>query len=429
MKSINTNRTIFEKILLRKPFNCNAWLFYLYIELNNGYFNHAKKILLRAIFCLKNRIHFVQKLDFFYTIVFSKVLTLNSFDNLSNLDFYNKFFSKNLNLFLMMGKINQIIYFLKNRYKYNLNSKKILKLFDLETKMGKIENSIFLFESFYVNNKYSVSLQLFNNLCNRVIDLLNRKRKLVITKNSLFIFNKIKNKFYIAQLNYNILKKWRLNYIKQLDYIVNKFFFIKKPISTILKINRLHLDYFKKKHRFSILKYTKKNLRKNFQPSCYFELVKNSLFITFSNMEDDIRSNPKLSSLVFIIKIIIKDQFHMIKKFKIKEIYKNFFFLKHTKFYINNLFWSNQVTIKKLFIYLFFTFFDQRLYSFCYIFFNIRILFYLKKKLFNNKKKLLPIIHKFLNLKFWIKKKIIKIFLFKNFFYFVSFCNFFSINY
>nr|UXY88303.1 hypothetical protein Cry52Nrm2_p112 [Cryptomonas curvata] len=396
MKTIKTNRTIFEKILLKKPFNCNTWLFYLYIEINNRYFNYAKKILRRAMFCLKNRIHFAQKLHFFYTIVFSKVLNLNCFDTILNLDFYNKFFSKNLSLFLMMGKINQIIYLLKNKYKYNLNYKKILKLFDLETKLGKIENSIFLFESFYVDNKYSVSLRLFDNLCNRVFDLLNRKRKLVITKNSLFIFNKIKNKFYIAQLNYKILKKWKFNYIKQLDYIGNKFLFIKKPMSTILIIDFLHINYIKKKLRIVI------------QPRGYFELVKNSLFIVFSNMKYDIKLNPKLSSLIFLINIIIKDQFHLIKKFKITEIYKIFFFLKHTQFYINNLFWS-LVAIKKLFIYLFFIFFDQRLYSYCYIFFNIRIFFYLKKKILNNKKKLLPSIHKFLNLKFWKKKNILKI--------------------
>jgi hypothetical protein len=427
MQSTNTNRTIFEKKLLSKPFNSNIWLFYLYIEINNGYFNHAKKILYRMILCLKKRIHLVQKLHFFDIIVLSKALKLNFFDNLSNLSWCNKLFYKNLHLFLIMDKFNQVLYLLKNKYKYNFNSQIFLKVFELEIKRGKIENSIFLFENFFADKKHSVILRLFNNICNRVMNFLNKKRKLVITKNSFFILNKIKNKFFIAQLNYRILKKWKFRYIEQFYNRINNFFFLKKPIYTILMVDLLHIDNIEKKHNFSIIINVKKRLTHIVRPNCYFDLVKHSLFLIFSNMEYDIRLNPKVGSLVFLIKIIVKDQFQLIKRFKITEIYKNFFFFD-TLFYINNLLENNLDTIKKLFIYLFSTFFDQRLYFYCYIFFNFRNLFNLKKKLFYKKKKMLGKIDKYLNLKFWIKKKILKIFLNKNIFYFLIFCNCLSNN-
>jgi hypothetical protein len=134
MKLINKCRIIFEKLLITNPLQIDIWLTYLYFEINNSFFNHAKKILRRIICFIINKNSSVDNLYFFGNLVISNIFLRNH-----KIPFHLKV-NKKINI---IGKFNE--FYLKNL--------KILNFLHIETKFGNIEYYISVLENLFKRKK------------------------------------------------------------------------------------------------------------------------------------------------------------------------------------------------------------------------------------------------------------------------------------
>jgi hypothetical protein len=338
MNSINLYRSMFEKFLVKKPSKYYIWILYIYIETNNGYINHAKKILFRSLACIKIKKNLFAKLYYFDKIFFSSYIISIPVNNWLNIIVFKKYIFNNFNLFWVFEKIILYIYFIKNKHKNYFKYKELLKFFDFEIKSGKIQNSIILFEKLFFKKKENFSVKLILNLSKRMINLLNHFGKLAVLKNLLVILDKIKNIIYMFKFRKKLIKNKMLKFY----LLINKYetkdfrFFSNFNISLIRKFFRYKI--YPKKYLFynSILKIINKNLVEKFINENYFKIFKNSIYFLFSIQTYSINLNILLKSLVIFINIIFLDQ-----PFLIYSIFRFDVFLnRFNKYYFGNNFFN-----------------------------------------------------------------------------------------
>nr|UXY87800.1 hypothetical protein CcurKRNrm2_p109 [Cryptomonas curvata] len=324
-------RTIFEKLLIKNPFKYNIWILYIYLEMNQGYINHAKKILSRSLPFIKTRNKLINKLYYFEKIFMPSHVSLFFLDKRLSLIVLKNFIFKNLNFFWIFQELNLFIYIFKNKCKNNFKSKKLGKLFDIETKIGRFENSNFFFEKLFFVKRNFFSIKLIINLFKRIINLVDKSRKLVILKNLALICNKNKNKIYFSKIKKilienNILK----NSLISIDYQTKKLDFLTSIRFSFFNSSLWYNRYLNLNFCVSMFETTNKFLIKISGDKNYFKIFKNNLYFFFSTLTYINRVRTQFKPLTFFINTITKDQV-----FLTKNIFVYFVFLNQiNKFYI-----------------------------------------------------------------------------------------------
>ena len=315
MKLTILYRTIFEKILINKPFKYNIWILYIFLEINQGYFNHAKKILYRSFICINAQNYLIEKLFNFDKIFILGYVTLLHLKNQLHLTIFKNFIFRNFDLFWNSQKVDLFMYFLKNKFKNNFKSTELSNFFDIELKMGRVEKLISLFEKIFFDYKQFVSIKLSVILYKQMTNLVDKIGKFALLKNLVFISIKIKNKIYFFKIRkilmQNLILKHSLLKIKykekKLEFLAN---LSTRFLNSVLKLKsnlRKWISY------ISILKNTNNFLFKYSTKKNYFEAFKNSLNFFFSISTHNRNLNICFKPLKFFINIIILDQIFLIK--------------------------------------------------------------------------------------------------------------------